>query len=99
MRKLTFWFPTRSDANRAIQLQKMASRGLKFRILKKEGPDCSINVTKTKARISFAVTTKLICVFVFADAKSRFSHNEGHIILLIRGDIVKVDKVRHLVYK
>ena len=31
MRKPTFWFPTRSDTNQAVQLQKMA-RGLKFRI-------------------------------------------------------------------
>ena len=31
MRKPTFWFPTWSDTNRAVQLQKMA-RGLKFRI-------------------------------------------------------------------
>ena len=31
MRKPTFWFPTWSDTNQAIQLQKMA-RGLKFRI-------------------------------------------------------------------
>ena len=31
MRKPTFWFPTRSDTNQAVQLQKMA-RGSKFRI-------------------------------------------------------------------
>ena len=31
MRKSTFWFPTWSDTNQAVQLQKMA-RGLKFRI-------------------------------------------------------------------
>ena len=30
MRKPTFWFPTWSDKNQAVQLQKMA-RGLKFR--------------------------------------------------------------------
>ena len=35
MRKPTFWFPTWSDINQAVQLQKMA-RGLKFRILKVE---------------------------------------------------------------
>ena len=35
MRKPTFWFPTRSDTNQAVQPQKMA-RGLKFQI-KKEG--------------------------------------------------------------
>ena len=29
--------------------------------------------------ISFAVTVKLICVFVFAYTKSRFSHDEAHI--------------------
>ena len=34
---------------------------------------------KTKALISFAVTVKLICVFVFVYAKSRFSHDEAHI--------------------
>ena len=41
--------------------------------------DCTIRVAKTKALISFAVTAKLICVFVFAYAKSRFSHNEAHL--------------------
>ena len=29
------------------------------------------------------VTAKLICVFVFAYAKSRFSHNEAHIWYII----------------
>ena len=41
--------------------------------------DCTIRVAKTKALISFAVTAKLICVFVFAYAKSRFSHDAAHI--------------------
>ena len=36
MRKQTFWFPTMSDTNQAVQLQKMA-RGLKFQIYKEEG--------------------------------------------------------------
>ena len=36
MRKPMFWFPTWSDTNKAVQLQKMA-RGLKFWILKVEG--------------------------------------------------------------
>ena len=36
MRKPTFWFPTWSDTNQAVQLQKMA-RGLKFQIKKVEG--------------------------------------------------------------
>ena len=30
--------------------------------------------------ISFAVTAKLICVFVFAYAKIRFSHVEAHFV-------------------
>ena len=37
-----------------------------------------MRVAETKALISFAVTAKLICVFVFAYAKSRFSHDEAH---------------------
>ena len=40
-----------------------------------------MRVAKTKALISFAVTAKLICVFVFAYTKSRFSHNEAHMIV------------------
>ena len=32
-------------------------------------------VAKTKALISFAVTAKLICVFVFTYAKHWFSHD------------------------
>ena len=36
MKKQTFWFPTSSDTNQAVQLQKMA-RGLKFRIKKVKG--------------------------------------------------------------
>ena len=43
---------------------------------------CSFHVAKTKALISFAVTAKLICVFVFAYAKIRFSHNEAQIHIL-----------------
>ena len=42
--------------------------------------DCTIRVAKTKALISFAVTAKLICVFVFAYAKLRFSHDEAHFV-------------------
>ena len=38
-----------------------------------------IYVAKTKTLISFAVTVKLICVFVFAYAKSRFFHDEAHL--------------------
>ena len=37
---------------------------------------------KTKALISFAVTAKLICVFVFAYTKIWFSHDAAHIVKL-----------------
>ena len=44
-----------------------------------------LGVAKTKALISFAVSAKLIWVFVFANAKSRFSHNEAHLYVVGRG--------------
>ena len=44
-----------------------------------EKRECTIRVAKTKALISFAVTAKLICVFVFAYVKSRFSQDAAHI--------------------
>ena len=68
--------------------------------------NCTICVAKTKALISFAVTAKLICVFVFAYAKSRFSHDAAYIskayIRLSSSDVMvqlsyafmKVDKMR-----
>ena len=34
--------------------------------------------SENKGADHFAVTAKLICVFVFAYAKSWFSHNEAH---------------------
>ena len=40
---------------------------------------CTIHVAKTKALISFAVTAKLICVFVFAYAVCWFSHEEAQL--------------------
>ena len=41
--------------------------------------DCTVYVAKTKALISFAVNAKLISAFVFAYAKSQFSHDAAHI--------------------
>ena len=37
-----------------------------------------MRVAKTKALISFAVTAKLICAFVFAYADCWFSHEAAH---------------------
>ena len=70
------WFLTRSDTNQAVQPLEMA-RGLNFGFRKER--DCTIKVAKTKALISFAVTAKLICVFVFAYADCLFSHDAAHI--------------------
>ena len=44
---------------------------------------CTIQVAKTKTLISFAVTAKLICVFVFAYAKIRFSHVAAHFTVTV----------------
>ena len=66
--------------------------GLRLEIsdLGRKGIDCTIHVAKTKELISFAVTAKLICVFVFAYAKSRFSHNEAHFLSeASQGDITQ----------
>ena len=41
---------------------------------------CTIHVAKTKALISCAVTAQLNCAFVFAYAKSRFSHDAAQLI-------------------
>ena len=42
--------------------------------------DCTIRIAKTKALISFAVTAKLICVFVFAYANNPVFLQRGSFI-------------------
>ena len=54
--------------------QKMA-RGLKFLIQEEEG--LYYLRSENKALISLAVNVQLMCVFVFAYAKSRFSHDRA----------------------
>ena len=66
MRKHTFWFPTWSDTNQAVQLQKMP-RGLKFRNQKVEGSYYLCSETKGAAS------------FFFAYAKHWFSHDAAQI--------------------
>ena len=70
-------FPTRSDTNQAVESQKMA-RGLKIQIYIEEGSYLAIYVAKTKVLISFTITSKLICAFVFAYAKCWLSHDVAH---------------------
>ena len=55
-------FPTRSDT----------ATEYSFGFSKKR--DCTIYVAKTKALISCAVITQLVCAFVFAYANNQFSH-------------------------
>ena len=68
-------FPTRSDTNQPVQSQKQA-RNFGF----KKKRNCTIRVAKTKAQISFTVTAKQICAFVFAQAIISFSHDAAQII-------------------
>ena len=69
-----------SDTKQPVHLQKMA-RGGNFGFGKKR--DCTICVAKTKALISF---------FVFAYAKSRFSHDAAH-LCIVSSDFMKKDMV------
>ena len=54
---------------------------LNFGLRKKR--DFSIYVAKTKVLISCAVTAQLICIFVFAYAKIRFSHDAAQFMDMI----------------
>ena len=71
------WFPNRSDTNQAAQSRKQA-RNFGFKKKRK----CTKRVAKTKALISFAVTAKLICAFVFAYADCWFSHEVAQIVFV-----------------
>ena len=62
MGKPTMWFSNRSCTS--------TEDGFGFIKLR----NCTIRVAKTKALISFAVTAKLICAFVFAYADCWFYH-------------------------
>ena len=55
--------------------------------------DCTIHVAKTKTLISFADTAKLIGVFGFAYAKSRFSHNEAQ----LKKQLSRLQKLKALI--
>ena len=59
------------DTSRPVKSQKIV-RSLKFRMKEEEG--LYYHVAKTKALISFAVTAKLVCAYVFAYADCLFSY-------------------------
>ena len=77
-RKLSLGFPTRFDTNQTVQPQKMAT-AQKLRIYEEEGLYylCCENKGADQLRSSSA---QLICAFIFAYAKSRFSHDSAHIV-------------------
>ena len=71
MRKPTMLFLNRSDTTGLYKRRSwLAAGNFGFRTYR----NCTIRAAKTKALISFAVTAKLICVFVFAYADCWFSH-------------------------
>ena len=76
MTKPTIWVPTRSDTNWATYIHRrwLEAGNFGFRKLR----NCTIRVAKTKALISFAVTAKLICAFVFAQSFCWFSYAVAH---------------------
>ena len=45
--------------------------------------NCTIRVAKRKVLISFAVTAKLISIFVFADADCWFSNEAAQIMVIV----------------
>ena len=60
----------------------------------KKKRNCTFRVAKTKALISFVVTAKLICIFVFAYADCWFSHVVAHMSSL-RG--MKSNFIGHMI--
>ena len=68
-------FPNRSDTNLHVQSQKEARR-LKF--WSKE----EVELYYGSSEISFMVTAKLICAFVFAYADCCFSHGAVHLDII-----------------
>ena len=71
VRKQTIWV---SDQVRHKPGCTVTEEGKKLEILGFKKRNCTICVAKTKALISFAVTAKLICAFVFANADCWFAH-------------------------
>ena len=61
---------TATEDGLRLEISDLGSRGIVL----------TTPVAKTKTLISFAVNAKLICVFVFAYAKSRFPHDTAHML-------------------
>ena len=80
---LSSWFQI--DTNRHVQSQKMDRSWIFW--FKKE-MNCSIHVANTNMLIGFTVTVKLICAFVFAKVKIRFSYDAAHISSMKRDSAI-----------
>ena len=81
-KKLTLGFPTRSDTNQAVQLQKMA-RGLKFRIKEVDGLYYLCNGSKSADQLrSNRTADQRLCFLAYA--KSRFSHLDKAMKMFLR---------------
>ena len=78
MRKPAFWFPTCSDTNQAVHLQKMTG-GLKFRIYKVEGLYyiCSENKGADQLR-GYRGADLHHC---FRICRTLFSHDGAHVFV------------------
>ena len=50
----------------------------------------TIYVANTKVLISCMVTAQLFCAFVFAYAKSRFSHDAAHMVAISKIVVIQV---------
>ena len=69
------------------------SRFFYFRITQfRKSGDCTIYIAKTKAMISCAVAVQPICTFVFAYAKSRFSHYMAQYTSLVWLTVISVHR-------
>ena len=75
------WFPNRSDTNRSVQSQKQ-DISLKFRIKEEEEVNNLCSENKGADQLSFTVTAKLVCAFVFAYSNCWFSHEAPQILSL-----------------
>ena len=80
MRKPTFLFPTWSDTNKAVQLQKMA-RCLKFRIKEVEGLNYPCSENKGADQLRGSLMTRLKC-----DIKSTMKNQRRGIDKVMRGN-------------
>ena len=81
---LSSGFLTRSDTNQAVQPQKIA-RDLKFQTWEVEGLYYLCSENKGADQLRFKCAALLICAFVFAYVKIRFSQHAAQLKLNLSG--------------